>query len=172
MITADLLDGLDHRLLVEWACDCAERALPLFEADRPGDDRPRLALDAARAWAACPCTHHLSQAAPAVAAAYSATAQTSAAHAAFAAAYTDPNIDPAVAADARTAAANAACDASELAGGDRPKEEEWQARHLLELIAPELTEAQLGVGGALLVGDWTGTLEDLRAVLPVLAPAD
>ncbi|MEO5940951.1 MAG: putative immunity protein [Candidatus Limnocylindrales bacterium] len=39
-----------HRLLAEWAADCAEHVLPLFEAVRPADPRPRHALDLARAW--------------------------------------------------------------------------------------------------------------------------
>ena len=34
-----------------FAADCAERVLPLFEAQCPGDDRPRLAIQAARAYA-------------------------------------------------------------------------------------------------------------------------
>ncbi|KAF5038253.1 hypothetical protein DSECCO2_556200 [anaerobic digester metagenome] len=34
-----------------WAADCAERVLPLFEAAHPGDDRPRRAIEACRAWA-------------------------------------------------------------------------------------------------------------------------
>ena len=39
----------DHRLIVCWAADCAERVLPLFEAE--GDDRrPREAIEIARAW--------------------------------------------------------------------------------------------------------------------------
>lgn len=42
----------DHRLLARWAADCAERVLPLFEVERPDDDRPREAVAAARAWAA------------------------------------------------------------------------------------------------------------------------
>ena len=45
-----LLDE-DHRLLALWAADCAEHVLGLFEASHPGDRRPRLAVDAARAWA-------------------------------------------------------------------------------------------------------------------------
>ena len=40
----------DHRLLASWAADCAEHVLPLFEAMRPGDDRPRRGIEAARAW--------------------------------------------------------------------------------------------------------------------------
>lgn len=42
----------DHRLLALWAADCAEHVLPLFEAERPEDLRPREAIAAARAWAA------------------------------------------------------------------------------------------------------------------------
>lgn len=41
----------DHRTLVRWAADCAEHVLPAFEDARPGDDRPRRAIAAARAWA-------------------------------------------------------------------------------------------------------------------------
>lgn len=41
----------DHRLLAMWAAECAEHVLHIFEASRPGDDRPRLAIEAARAWA-------------------------------------------------------------------------------------------------------------------------
>ncbi len=39
-----------HRLLALWAAACAEHVLPLFEAVRPGDPRPRLAIEAGRAW--------------------------------------------------------------------------------------------------------------------------
>ena len=45
-----LLERKRHRRLAAWAADCAERVLPLFEADR-NDPRPRRALDVARAWA-------------------------------------------------------------------------------------------------------------------------
>jgi len=41
----------DHRRLALWAADCAEHVLPLFEAERPDDDRPRRAIDLGRAWA-------------------------------------------------------------------------------------------------------------------------
>ncbi len=40
----------DHRLLALWAAECAEHVLPLFEASRPGDVRPRQAIEAARSW--------------------------------------------------------------------------------------------------------------------------
>lgn len=48
---AELASRADHRKLAIWAADCAERALPYFEEIHPGDDRPRKAIDAARAWA-------------------------------------------------------------------------------------------------------------------------
>lgn len=41
----------DHRLLAEWAALCAEHVLPLFEQARPGDTRPRDAIELGRAWA-------------------------------------------------------------------------------------------------------------------------
>lgn len=46
-----LLTQEDHALLALWAADCADRVLPLFEAEVPGDPRPREAIEAARAWA-------------------------------------------------------------------------------------------------------------------------
>jgi thymidine phosphorylase len=41
----------DHHLLALWAAACAEHVLPLFEAARPEDPRPRQAVEHARAWA-------------------------------------------------------------------------------------------------------------------------
>jgi hypothetical protein len=46
------LDLDRHRQLAVWAADCAEHVLGLFEAHRPLDDRPRRAIETARAWAA------------------------------------------------------------------------------------------------------------------------
>ena len=39
-----------HRLLAEWAVECAAHVLPLFETARPTDHRPRQALAVAREW--------------------------------------------------------------------------------------------------------------------------
>ncbi|MDJ0348950.1 putative immunity protein [Cryobacterium sp. PH29-G1] len=39
-----------HHAIALWAANCAERALPIFEEQRPGDDRPRAAIAALRAW--------------------------------------------------------------------------------------------------------------------------
>jgi hypothetical protein len=41
----------DHRRLALWAALCAEHVLGLFEGERPVDERPRRAIEAARAWA-------------------------------------------------------------------------------------------------------------------------
>jgi hypothetical protein len=43
--------GITDRTLRLFAADCAERVLPIFEKARPGDDRPRLAIQAARDFA-------------------------------------------------------------------------------------------------------------------------
>ncbi len=45
-----LLDS-DHHLLAAWAADCAQHVLHLFEEMHPNDDRPRRAIELARAWA-------------------------------------------------------------------------------------------------------------------------
>jgi len=45
------LQDADHHLLAIWAADCAEHVLHLFEEIRPNDERPRRAIEAARAWA-------------------------------------------------------------------------------------------------------------------------
>lgn len=47
----ELADRTAHKILAIWAADCAERALPYFEQGHPGDDRPRKAIEAIRAWA-------------------------------------------------------------------------------------------------------------------------
>ncbi len=45
------LDQADRRLVAVWAAACAERVLPLFEAERPDDGRPRAAIAKTRAFA-------------------------------------------------------------------------------------------------------------------------
>jgi hypothetical protein len=40
-----------HHLLAIWAADCAEHVLNLFEQANPSDERPRQAIELARAWA-------------------------------------------------------------------------------------------------------------------------
>ena len=45
-----LLDA-DHHLLALWAAVCAEHVLHFFDQEQPDDDRPRRAIELARAWA-------------------------------------------------------------------------------------------------------------------------
>ncbi len=44
------LQDTDHHLLALWAADCAQHVLHLFEQNQPNDDRPRRAIELARAW--------------------------------------------------------------------------------------------------------------------------
>jgi hypothetical protein len=44
------LDKPDHISLALWAAGCAEHVLLRFEENRPGDTRPRQAVEAGRAW--------------------------------------------------------------------------------------------------------------------------
>lgn len=44
------LQDSDHHLLALWAADCAQHVLHLFEEIQPNDDRPRRAIELARAW--------------------------------------------------------------------------------------------------------------------------
>jgi hypothetical protein len=50
MLSPQSLSESDRRLVASWAADCAERVLPLFEAEAPDDDRPRDAIARARAF--------------------------------------------------------------------------------------------------------------------------
>ncbi|HZQ49444.1 MAG TPA: hypothetical protein VFB69_03965 [Candidatus Dormibacteraeota bacterium] len=45
------LSEADRRLVAAWAADCVEHVLELFEAEAPGDGRPRAAVARARAFA-------------------------------------------------------------------------------------------------------------------------
>lgn len=45
------LTDADHHSLGLWAAACAEHVLHHFEEARPGDERPRQAIEIARAWA-------------------------------------------------------------------------------------------------------------------------
>jgi len=142
------------------AADWAGRVLPAWEAAHPGDERPRLAIEAARAWVACPCDEHraaacaardaaaaardaaaaaaaASDAAAAAAAASHAAAAAAASHAAYYAA--SAAYDAAAAAYAASAAycaasyaAYAANTATADAASDAASsaEREWQRRRL------------------------------------------
>ncbi|HEY2653073.1 MAG TPA: hypothetical protein VGI50_14195 [Solirubrobacteraceae bacterium] len=51
MRSPQTLSEADRRIVAVWAADCAERMLGLFEADAPGDSRPRDAIVRLRAFA-------------------------------------------------------------------------------------------------------------------------
>ena len=44
------LKDADHHLLAVWASDCAQHVLHFFEQTQPNDNRPRRAIEQARAW--------------------------------------------------------------------------------------------------------------------------
>ncbi|WEG08908.1 hypothetical protein PU630_16960 [Microbacterium horticulturae] len=50
MVSPQALSEADRRIVAAWAADCAERVLPLFEAEAPDDDRARDAIARARAF--------------------------------------------------------------------------------------------------------------------------
>jgi hypothetical protein len=123
------LDAAKHRLLAAWAADCAERVLPLFE-ECSSDDRPRRAIDIARAWARgeVPVGDAQKAAVAAHAAAREATnpAATAAARAAGHAVAT------AHMADHCLGGASYAVKALEAAGAPTAGERAWQLRRLPE----------------------------------------
>ncbi|MHB8963461.1 MAG: putative immunity protein [Saccharofermentanales bacterium] len=47
---AELVKRQKHKTLVLWTTDYAGRVLPIFERKYPLDVRPRLAIEAAKAW--------------------------------------------------------------------------------------------------------------------------
>jgi hypothetical protein len=167
------LSEADRRVVAAWAADCAERVLGLFEAEAPGDSRPRHAIARLRAFARGElgvaeeirrrfingaATREVS--APAAAAAARAAGQAAAiphmgAHALGAAAY--------------------AAKAAGLAAPDRPdavgEEISWQLGHMsaavtaaLRLLPPVGENASGPLGPGLLASGLLGTIiRDLQA---------
>lgn len=119
------VEKLDHRSLMLWAADCAERVLPNFEEECPNDDRPRRAIEAGRAWVRGEMT--LSEVRTAAFAAHAA-----------ARAATDPAARAAARAAAHAAAtahvpghaAHAATYAAAATAGAADDERAWQLRRL------------------------------------------
>ena len=128
-------NSLDHRNLAQWAADCAERVLELFEEAQPGDKRPRAAMHAARNFARGKASvaeaRKASLAAHAAARAAGTEAARQAARAAGHAAATAhvPSHAP--------HAANYAVKAVLAAGGDADAEEKWQDARVPTLGASE-----------------------------------
>ena len=105
-----------------FACDCAERVLPLFEKEYPDDKRSRLVIETSRRFANGKATQEELTAARAAARDASRTAWAAEAAAAWA---------------ALAAAGGAAADAAGGAAADaagREAEREWQTQHLLGML--------------------------------------
>ena len=112
------------------ACDCTARVLPIFEAERPDDMRPRQTIETARRYAAGQATRaELDAAVAAARAAWAAWAAGAAGWAAVAAA-----VAAVWAAGAAVAAARAAAWAAWAAGAARAAERKWQEERLLEYV--------------------------------------
>ena len=79
------LQDSDHYLLAVWAANCAGHVLHLFEEIQPNDDRPRRAIESARAWTRGEITMSQSRAAGGHAMAAARELSGAARHAAFAA---------------------------------------------------------------------------------------
>ena len=79
------LQDFDHHLLAVWAADCAQHVLYLFEEKQPDDERPRRAIELARAWAHGEITMSQARAAGGHAMAAARVLSGAARHAAFAA---------------------------------------------------------------------------------------
>jgi len=135
---------------VKWAVACAERCLHIFEEKIPDDNRPRLAIEAARQWIIDPTANAASAADSAHATAnnaYAAAAVYYAANAAvYAAAYTAyaadaaDNIYAAVYADYAIANAARAAARSADAYVDADAEQKWSRNKLKEIIGEYLND--------------------------------
>jgi hypothetical protein len=79
------LSDADHHLLAIWAAACAQHVLHLFEEVQPDDDRPRRAIELARAWSRGEVTMAQSRAAGGHAMAAARILNGAARHAAYAA---------------------------------------------------------------------------------------
>ena len=145
------LDATRHRLLARWGADCAERVLPLFGAERPEDERPRAAVETARAWArgevsvgaaraAAVAAHAAAREAPAGAAREAARA---AGHAAATAHMADHSLGAAdYAVRAVRRAADPAAPGSPDADVAARRERAWQRARLPEAVRDLVVSAQ------------------------------
>lgn len=120
-----------------FAADCAERALPIFEAHRPGDARPREAIASARAFA----RGEISAAARAAARAASAAAMDAAMDAAWsasAASSAAASSAARAASSAARAARDAAWAASSAARSASAAASAWQTERLWQYLEGEI----------------------------------
>ena len=135
---AKRLEEQDHRALALWAADCAEHVLAYFEENYPEDDRPRMAIEAGRAWArgeiACGGARAAALAAHNAARAADHTAARAAARAAGHAAATAHVAGHARHAAAYAVKAAAAAAIPSAAGTASARERAWQRRRLPERL--------------------------------------
>jgi len=132
--------GIDRKILVLAACDCAERSLKHVTK---GDDRPKIAIETARKWAGgdesvtIEDVRHAADAAYAAARAAYAAARAAAYAAAHAAAYAAARAAAYAAAHAAARAADAAhaADAADAAHAAYADELKWSANKVRERIS-------------------------------------
>lgn len=130
-----VLDTWNKRTARLFACDCAEHVLPVFESQRPDDDRPRTAIEVARLFARGEATADELAAAGDAAADAAGAAAWAAAAAAWAAAW---------AAWDAARAAWATADAARAAAGDAAwnaawnAERRWQTERLMAYLRGEV----------------------------------
>ena len=132
-----LANNQNHKTLVIWATDCAQRVLPYFEDIHVNDNRPRNAIEAGQAWIRGEISvHDVRQAAFAAHAAARETNNQVAKYAARAAGQAASTAHVAShAVHAATYAAKAVFFSSdpEQACACAAKERHWQIEHLLDL---------------------------------------
>ena len=126
-----------------FAADCAAHVLPLFERVHPGDVRPRIAIEAARAARAAAWVAAGGVAEDAAWDAATAAAESAARHAAFAAARAAEG----VAWDAATAAAESAAEAAAWDGAGAA-ERAWQVERLTCYLHAEQVPEPIPLGSS------------------------
>ncbi len=119
----ELVSKTNHKTLVIWACDCAERVLPYFERKCSDDNRPQKAIEAGRAWV----RDELKMADARKAAFTAHAAARSAGHAAATAHVASHSVYAAI------YAATAVLNTASSTDSDVIKERDWQYQHLLDL---------------------------------------
>ena len=140
------LDLTRHRLLAGWAADCAEHVLPLFAHEHPDDDRPRLAIEAARAWSRGEIT--VGEARAAAVRAHAAARDASEDEARAVARASGHAVATAHMADHSLGAAAYAFRAAKLASSTHDaemaghREHQWQREHLPEVVRELVVSAQ------------------------------
>jgi len=127
----------NQRLLTLWAADCAKHVLLYFEKEYPRDDRPRKAIEAARAWAHGEMT--VGAARTAALAAHAAARNANDPKARAAARAAGHAVATAHVAGHAPHAANYAINAAE----DSLKEREWQYQHLPKHLRPLMKKLKI-----------------------------